>query len=435
MQHTDIIGAGIAYIEKNLKTDISAEELARMAGYSVWHYQRLFAQVVGVPPAVYIKRRRLDRALEEISANRKAIDAAMEYGFNTYAGFYKAFVNMYGCSPKKFLSLYGTYRSKPEVSFMYSEKDLRRILKNWDIPADCTVNAVKTVDNAQMADKVWRIGKNHILKAGDRAMLLRHARAAKAIEKHGLSASVPVPTKQGGDFVEEQDTFVLLRKLKGEPLSKEERFGEKSKAFGLEYGKAIAELHQALAEEEAALTPYEQDLFRYVTEYALPHVQKQNIQWNMGLPESFFKDYTENFGKLFQKLPKQLIHRDPNPGNILFCDGKVSGFTDFELCERNVRLWDPCYCATGILSEQKNTNNAYDKFPEMLTSILKGYDRVSPLTAEEKGAVYYVLCSIQMICIAHFEGFGEYKELAKINREMLKYMIDQKKQITEIFPA
>ena len=155
----------------------------------------------------------------------------------------------------------------------------------------------------------------------------------------------------------------------------------------------------------------------------------------MGLSESFFKDYTENFGKLFQKLPKQLIHRDPNPGNILFCDGKVSGFTDFELSERNVRLWDPCYCATGILSEQKNTNNAYDKFPEMLTSILKGYDRVSPLTTEEKGAVYYVLCSIQMICIAHFEGFGEYKELAKINREMLKYMIDQKKQITEIFTA
>ena len=45
--------------------------------------------------AAYINRRRLDRALEEISVKRKAIDAAMEYGFDTYAGFYKAFLRMF----------------------------------------------------------------------------------------------------------------------------------------------------------------------------------------------------------------------------------------------------------------------------------------------------------------------------------------------------
>jgi len=79
MQNADIIRASIVYIEQNLKTDITPEELARMAGYSVWHYQRLFAQATGVPLAAYINRRRLDSALAEISAGRKAIDAAMEY--------------------------------------------------------------------------------------------------------------------------------------------------------------------------------------------------------------------------------------------------------------------------------------------------------------------------------------------------------------------
>lgn len=57
MQNANIIKASIVYIEQNLKTDITPEELARMAGYSVWHYQRLFAQVVGVPLAAYINRR------------------------------------------------------------------------------------------------------------------------------------------------------------------------------------------------------------------------------------------------------------------------------------------------------------------------------------------------------------------------------------------
>lgn len=78
MQNADIIKSSIAYIEENLKTDITPEVLARMSGYSVWHYQRLFAQVVGVPLAAYINRRRLDRALAEIGAKRKAIDAAAE---------------------------------------------------------------------------------------------------------------------------------------------------------------------------------------------------------------------------------------------------------------------------------------------------------------------------------------------------------------------
>jgi crossover junction endodeoxyribonuclease RuvC len=35
----------------------------------------------------------------------------LEYGFDTYAGFYRAFVKMYGCSPKKYLSIYqNTYQ-------------------------------------------------------------------------------------------------------------------------------------------------------------------------------------------------------------------------------------------------------------------------------------------------------------------------------------
>ena len=44
MQNAEIIKSGIAYIERNLKTYITPDELAGMVGYSVWHYQRLFTQ-------------------------------------------------------------------------------------------------------------------------------------------------------------------------------------------------------------------------------------------------------------------------------------------------------------------------------------------------------------------------------------------------------
>lgn len=433
MHNADIIRYGIAYIEQNLKTDITPEELARMAGYSVCHYQSLFAQVTGVPLAAYINRRRLDRALEEMCAKRKAIDAAMEYGFDTYAGFYKAFLRMYGCSPKKYLSIYGTHQSNSEVLSMFTETELREILNNWDIPQDLTISDVKIVDGTKTANNMWQIGKEHILKTGDRAILLRNARIAKAMAAQGLAAAVPVPTKSGGDLTDDRNCFVLIHRSKGEPLSKAERFGADRGDFGFKYGQSIARLHNALTAVEEDIQPFEQNLFAHVTEWALPLVKKQNIQWNMGIPDSFFEEYIHDFGELFEKLPKQLIHRDPNPCNILFCNGNVSGFADFDLSERNVRLWDPCYCATGILSEQRNTENAYDKFPVILDTILHGYDSVNPLTTEEKHAVYHVICSIQMICVAYFESVNEYKDLAKINREMLLYIIEQKDRINSIF--
>ena len=81
----------------------------------------------------------------------------------------------------------------------------------------------------------------------------------------------------------------------------------------------------------------------------------------------------------------------------------------------------------------RTEENAYDKFPVILENILKGYDSVNPLTAEEKEAVYYVVCSIQMICVAYFESVNEYKDLAKLNREMLMYIIERKEQIDNIF--
>jgi AraC-like DNA-binding protein len=60
----------------------------------------MFTQTTGMSVSAYINKLRLNRALSEITGGRRAIDVAMEYGFNTYAGFYKAFVRMYSGSPK-----------------------------------------------------------------------------------------------------------------------------------------------------------------------------------------------------------------------------------------------------------------------------------------------------------------------------------------------
>lgn len=432
MQIPEIIKSSLLYIEQNLKADITAEELARLAYYSTYHYYRLFSSVMGMSVSSYILKRRLDHALSEIADGRKAIDVVLEYGFDTYAGFYKAFVRMYGCSPKKYLSIYKYHKPKqPEVAIMHSKNDLRKILENWNIESGLPISDVYIMDGAKVSGNVWKIGNDYILKTGDREKLLKNLKVAKALSKQGLTSSLPVPTKAGAEYLDGEEIFILSYGLKGSPLPKSDRFGDNRVDFGIKYGKSIAHLHKALKEVQDEILPDEVNLYKHITEWALPAVRKQNVQWNMGLNDEFFSDYIDTFGKLFDNLPKQLIHRDPNPSNILFENGEVSGFIDFDLSEVNVRLWDPCYCATGILCE--SSAEIYEKWLDILSGILRGYDAENGLISDEKQAIFYVICSIQMICIAYFESRDEFRELAKTNREMLKYIVNNKDNIRQIF--
>ena len=117
----------------------------------------------------------------------------------------------------------------------------------------------------------------------------------------------------------------------------------------------------------------------------------------------------------------------------MFENGKVSGFVDFDISERNVRLWDPCYCATGILANWNEIEEIETLWPTILSGVLIGYNSINPLTNEEKEAIYYVVCAIQMVFVAYCDNIPELQELAKTNREMLVYIVENEDVIRKIF--
>ena len=152
----DYIKPSLDYIEQNLKTDISTEELADMAGYSITHYRRIFRQTTGSSIAKYISKKRIAHALFEILAGRKAIDAVLEYGFANYSVFYKAFVKMYGCSPMKYLTSYKdlTPREMEEVLMDYNltTQQKEKIIKRWG-------NSFyeKVLENFDLYSEKWKL--------------------------------------------------------------------------------------------------------------------------------------------------------------------------------------------------------------------------------------------------------------------------------------
>lgn len=138
VDNRDIIQSSLDYIEENLKTDITADELADKAGFSLFHYYRLFQSEVGMPVMQYVLRRRLTNAVYEISLGGKMIDVALRYCFDTHAGFFKAFRREYDCSPSQYLKRYNPKKPykinlKQEGHIMITHKKITEILKNWDM--------------------------------------------------------------------------------------------------------------------------------------------------------------------------------------------------------------------------------------------------------------------------------------------------------------
>ncbi len=102
MNHMECIQSTIDYIEQHLKEPMRAEELAGQAGFSLYHFYKVFQSQTGLPVMEYIRRRRLAYAAADMASTRTLLDIALDYGFETHAGFTKAFRKTYGLSPEQY---------------------------------------------------------------------------------------------------------------------------------------------------------------------------------------------------------------------------------------------------------------------------------------------------------------------------------------------
>ncbi|MCL2404923.1 MAG: AraC family transcriptional regulator [Defluviitaleaceae bacterium] len=99
MEYESIIQSVLEEIDERITEDIQADEFARRANYSTYHFRRVFIELTGTPFMNYITRRKLEHALYDLSQGKKIINVAMDYGFETHAGFTKAFKKHFGYPP------------------------------------------------------------------------------------------------------------------------------------------------------------------------------------------------------------------------------------------------------------------------------------------------------------------------------------------------
>lgn len=93
----------IDYIEAHLKDELDNKLLAKIAGYSEFHFLRLFRDTVRLTPADYIRKRRISEIVRRIGTeSRPMSDIAFEYGFNSKENFTRAFKKEHKILPTEF---------------------------------------------------------------------------------------------------------------------------------------------------------------------------------------------------------------------------------------------------------------------------------------------------------------------------------------------
>jgi AraC family transcriptional regulator len=106
-------------IERNLKEPIALHALARRAGFSLWHFHRVFTEHTGETLGSYLRKRRLTAAAEELArTNRDVLAIALDYQFDSHAAFTRAFKAVFDATPSAFrrTGQLAWLRTRPELT-------------------------------------------------------------------------------------------------------------------------------------------------------------------------------------------------------------------------------------------------------------------------------------------------------------------------------
>lgn len=93
----------LAYAAARLDEDVSLAALAREAGLSAFHLQRIFSAAVGETPKQLTLRLRLGRAaVMLLTCDDSILDVALSCGFQSHEAFIRAFRRRFGMTPSAY---------------------------------------------------------------------------------------------------------------------------------------------------------------------------------------------------------------------------------------------------------------------------------------------------------------------------------------------
>lgn len=135
MQYLKRVQQGIDFVEAHLDTEIALSDVAKAAGLSQWHFQRVFRALTNETLKTYIRARRFAKALDLLLGTQLPIlDIALAAGYETQESFTRAFKSCFSLTP-------GQYRAFGSRSLFVKKVELdadylRHIHRNVSLVPD-----------------------------------------------------------------------------------------------------------------------------------------------------------------------------------------------------------------------------------------------------------------------------------------------------------
>lgn len=303
-------------------------------------------------------------------------------------------------------SLEGVTNSELARMYHLSASSIRRIIieqrkgyeiMNFNVQKIINEWAIEEKDVRQIYDSAWQVGENTVLKIyKDVNMLQRNIKVLNILDRMGIPVGGIVLTKDKKTYARDNEYYyILTNKLSGSNITDI----HKNTVIASEMGCVLAKLHKVFKVCETQDDFWNNSLLKEMKGWIKDVFVKNN--WNY-IDESKFDDTVKNLENLYDKLPVQLIHRDVHLGNFLFDKGSFSGYIDFDLSQKNIRIFDLCYFMLGLMSEEELLDITEEQWFGILEHLFEGYERECRLFAEEKLAVPYVMESIEFLFAAWF---------------------------------
>lgn len=142
MQHEIIINKTIAYIEERLHEPLIIADIADQAGFSKFHFHRIFSAAIGLSITDYIRMRRLANASTALLySDERIIDIALLYHFESQEAFTIAFKRYYHLPPGQYRKLMTSVLKNKEEYKMKNE------VKGWFLSGTDQFNYEMGIDH------------------------------------------------------------------------------------------------------------------------------------------------------------------------------------------------------------------------------------------------------------------------------------------------
>lgn len=295
-------------------------------------------------------------------------------------------------------------------SYHLSEKSINRIILQKRKDATKMKSKIKELlgcwnincEIQQIYDTVWSVGTDYVIKTyTDFDGLVRNIETIKSLNECGIPVAKPIPALDGREYVQSNGVyFLLMNKLKGNHIKDiYQEYNYQNIAY--ETGKIIARLHMAFLVCEHKLSYWDNNLIDEMTGWVNDNLKENQYRY---CTEADFNASVKELQDCYDKLPRQLIHRDMHYGNILFYNSEFSGYVDFDLTQKNVRIFDICYMLIGLLIDHEKIEADVYKWYEIISHFIKGYDEISKLTESEKDSICCLMKNIELMFVAFFVG-------------------------------